>query len=119
MTISHLYYFNLSVAEVSSYSIYFYVNMISGSMVLIVGSPYAVLEKRRKRGGLVPLKSAPPLIPHSVTTETWGGCRPSTPKKLSLYATAIVPVYSQRNLNAVPSTVAYRVYQYLRSLGCR
>ncbi|QSG16386.1 orc1/cdc6 family replication initiation protein [Halapricum desulfuricans] len=37
----------------------------------------------------------------------------STQKKLSLYATAVVPVYSQRNLNAVPSTVAYRVYQYL------
>jgi cell division control protein 6 len=40
----------------------------------------------------------------------------STQKKLSLYATAIVPVYSQRNLNAVPSTVAYRVYQYITSL---
>lgn len=40
----------------------------------------------------------------------------STQKKLSLYATAIVPVYSQRNLNAVPSTVAYRVYQYLTDL---
>lgn len=37
----------------------------------------------------------------------------STQKKLSLYATAIVPVYAERNLNAVPSTVAYRVYQYL------
>nr|WP_246972052.1 orc1/cdc6 family replication initiation protein [Natribaculum luteum] len=40
----------------------------------------------------------------------------STQKKLSLYATAIVPVYSQRNLNAVPSTVAYRVYQFLTEL---
>jgi len=40
----------------------------------------------------------------------------STQKKLSLYATAIVPVYSQRTLNAVPSTVAYRVYQYLTQL---
>ena len=40
----------------------------------------------------------------------------STQKKLSLYATAIVPVYSQRNLNAIPSTVAYRVYQYLTDL---
>jgi cell division control protein 6 len=37
----------------------------------------------------------------------------STQKKLSLYATAVVSVYSQRNLNAVPSTVAYRVYQFL------
>jgi cell division control protein 6 len=37
----------------------------------------------------------------------------STQKKLSLYATAIVPVYSNRNLSAVPSTVAYRVYQYI------
>ncbi|WP_459193836.1 orc1/cdc6 family replication initiation protein [Halosimplex sp. J119] len=40
----------------------------------------------------------------------------SAQKKLSLYATAIVPVYSQRSLNAVPSTVAYRVYQYLTGL---
>jgi cell division control protein 6 len=40
----------------------------------------------------------------------------STQKKLSLYATAIVPAYSQRELNAVPSTVAYRVYQYLTDL---
>jgi len=40
----------------------------------------------------------------------------STQKKLSLYATAIVPVHSQRSLNAVPSTVAYRVYQYLTDL---
>ncbi|RLM53467.1 AAA family ATPase [Halobellus sp. Atlit-31R] len=40
----------------------------------------------------------------------------STQKKLSLYATAIVPVHSKRNLNAVPSTVAYRVYQYLTNL---
>ncbi|WP_323677637.1 orc1/cdc6 family replication initiation protein [Halorubellus sp. PRR65] len=40
----------------------------------------------------------------------------STQKKLSLYATAIVPVHSKRNLNAVPSTVAYRVYQYLTDL---
>ncbi|SEW31756.1 orc1/cdc6 family replication initiation protein [Natrinema salifodinae] len=40
----------------------------------------------------------------------------SAQKKLSLYATAIVPVYSQRNLNAVPSTVAFRVYQYIAEL---
>ena len=40
----------------------------------------------------------------------------STQKKLSLYATAIVPIHSQRSLNAVPSTVAYRVYQYLTDL---
>lgn len=40
----------------------------------------------------------------------------STQKKLSLYATAVVPVYSQRNIDAVPSTVAYRVYQYLTGL---
>jgi cell division control protein 6 len=35
----------------------------------------------------------------------------STQTKLSLYATAIVPVYSQRNLNAVPSTVAYGFFK--------
>ncbi|OAQ51060.1 cell division control protein Cdc6 [Natrinema mahii] len=40
----------------------------------------------------------------------------STQKKISLYATAVVPVYSRQNLNAVPSTVAYRVYQYLTDL---
>src|SRR6056297_459109 len=40
----------------------------------------------------------------------------STQKKLSLYATASVAVHSQRNLNAVPSTVAYRVYQYITDL---
>jgi len=40
----------------------------------------------------------------------------STQKKLSLYATAIVPVYSERNLDAVPSTVACRVYQYITDL---
>jgi len=40
----------------------------------------------------------------------------TTQKKLSLYATAIVPLYSQRTLNAIPSTVAYRVYQYLTDL---
>jgi len=40
----------------------------------------------------------------------------STQKKLSLYATAAVPVYSQRNLDAVPSTVAFRVYQYITDL---
>lgn len=40
----------------------------------------------------------------------------STQKKLSLYATAIVPIYSQRELNAIPSTVAYRVYQYITQL---
>jgi cell division control protein 6 len=37
----------------------------------------------------------------------------STQKKLSLYATAVSSVYSQRNLDAIPSTVAYRVYQFL------
>jgi cell division control protein 6 len=40
----------------------------------------------------------------------------STQKKLSLYATAIVHVYSERTLGAVPSTVAYRVYQYVTEL---
>ncbi|UHQ95176.1 orc1/cdc6 family replication initiation protein [Haloterrigena alkaliphila] len=40
----------------------------------------------------------------------------STQKKLSLYATAIVPVYSHQNLSAVPSTVAFRVYQYIADL---
>lgn len=40
----------------------------------------------------------------------------STQKKLSLYATAIVPVYSQRTLDAIPSTVAYKVYQYITDL---
>ncbi len=40
----------------------------------------------------------------------------SSQKKLSLYATAVVPVHSQRSLDAVPSTVAYRVYQYLTGL---
>jgi cell division control protein 6 len=40
----------------------------------------------------------------------------STQKKLTLYATAVVPVFSDRNLNAVPSTVAYRVYQYVTEL---
>jgi cell division control protein 6 len=40
----------------------------------------------------------------------------STQKKLSLYATAVVAVYTKRNLNAIPSTVAYRVYQYLTDL---
>lgn len=40
----------------------------------------------------------------------------STQKKLSLYATAIVSVHAQRNLKAVPSTVAYRVYQYITDL---
>ncbi|WP_408960406.1 orc1/cdc6 family replication initiation protein [Natrinema sp. 74] len=40
----------------------------------------------------------------------------STQKKLSLYATAIVPVNSRRNLNAIPSTVAFRVYQYIADL---
>jgi cell division control protein 6 len=37
----------------------------------------------------------------------------STQKKLSLYATAVSSVYSQRNLDAIPSTVAYRMYQFL------
>ncbi|MDS0293677.1 orc1/cdc6 family replication initiation protein [Halogeometricum luteum] len=40
----------------------------------------------------------------------------SAQKKLSLYATAVVPVHAQRTLDAVPSTVAYRVYQYLTDL---
>ncbi|MEZ3117779.1 orc1/cdc6 family replication initiation protein [Halobaculum sp. MBLA0147] len=40
----------------------------------------------------------------------------STQKKLSLYATAIVPVYASRQIDAVPSTVAYNVYQYLTDL---
>lgn len=40
----------------------------------------------------------------------------STQKKLSLYATAIVPVYSTQQLRAIPSTVAYEVYQYLTDL---
>ncbi|MFB6176983.1 MAG: orc1/cdc6 family replication initiation protein [Halobaculum sp.] len=40
----------------------------------------------------------------------------STQKKLSLYATAIVPVHSKRPLDAVPSTVAYNVYQYITDL---
>lgn len=37
----------------------------------------------------------------------------STQKKLSLYATATIPIYSERNVSTVPSTVAYRVYQYV------
>ena len=40
----------------------------------------------------------------------------SSQKKLSLYATAIVPVHAKRSIDAVPSTVAYRVYQYLTDL---
>jgi cell division control protein 6 len=40
----------------------------------------------------------------------------STQKKLSLYATASVLVQSERELDAVPSTVAYQVYQYLTEL---
>lgn len=40
----------------------------------------------------------------------------TTQKQLSLYATAIIPLYSRQDLNAVPSTVAYRVYQYLTDL---
>jgi cell division control protein 6 len=40
----------------------------------------------------------------------------STQKKLSLYATAVVPVYAEKTLNAIPSTVAYRVYQYITDL---
>jgi cell division control protein 6 len=40
----------------------------------------------------------------------------SSQKKLSLYATAIVPAYAERNLKAVPSTVAYRVYTYIADL---
>lgn len=37
----------------------------------------------------------------------------STQKKLSIYATATVSVYSNRNLNADPSTVAYKVTSIL------
>jgi cell division control protein 6 len=37
----------------------------------------------------------------------------TTQKKLSLYATAIVPVLSDRKIDAIPSTVAYRVYQFI------
>lgn len=40
----------------------------------------------------------------------------STQKKLSLYSTAIVPVYSSRNLSAIPSTIGYQVYQYITEL---
>ncbi len=40
----------------------------------------------------------------------------STHKKMSLYATAIVLLEAERELDAVPSTVAYRVYQYLTTL---
>jgi cell division control protein 6 len=40
----------------------------------------------------------------------------STQKKLSLYAAASVLVQSERELDAVPSTVAYQVYQYLTGL---
>ncbi|WP_435366090.1 orc1/cdc6 family replication initiation protein [Haloarchaeobius sp. DYHT-AS-18] len=40
----------------------------------------------------------------------------STQKKLSLYATAVVSVYSKRNLDAIPNTVAYQVYQYITDL---
>jgi cell division control protein 6 len=40
----------------------------------------------------------------------------STQKKLSLYATAIVPVYSHQNLHAVPTTIAYTVYQYITNV---
>ncbi|WP_254824920.1 orc1/cdc6 family replication initiation protein [Haloglomus halophilum] len=40
----------------------------------------------------------------------------SSQKKLSLYATAIVPIHAERNLKAVPSTVAYRVYTYIADL---
>lgn len=40
----------------------------------------------------------------------------STQKKLSLYATAVVPVYADRSVSAVPSTVAYQVYQHLAAV---
>lgn len=40
----------------------------------------------------------------------------SAQKKLSLYATAVVPVYARRDLNAVPTTVAYRVYRYITDI---
>jgi len=40
----------------------------------------------------------------------------SSQKKISLYATAVVPIYSRRNLTAVPTTIAYRVYQYLTEM---
>lgn len=37
-------------------------------------------------------------------------------KKISLYANAIVPLYSNRELDAIPSTVAYQVYQFLTEI---
>lgn len=40
----------------------------------------------------------------------------SPQKKLSLYATAVVAALSERDLNAVPSTVAYNVYQFLADI---
>lgn len=40
----------------------------------------------------------------------------STQKKVSLYATAVVATHSNRDLDAIPSTVAYRVYQYITDL---
>lgn len=40
----------------------------------------------------------------------------SSQKKLSLYATAAVAVHTERDINAIPSTAAYRVYQYITNL---
>lgn len=40
----------------------------------------------------------------------------STQKKLSLYATSIVPVYAEKDLSAVPSSVAYNVYQFITDI---
>ena len=40
----------------------------------------------------------------------------SMQKKLSLYATTAVTVHADRELTAVPSTVAFRVYQYLTDM---
>lgn len=37
----------------------------------------------------------------------------SAHKKLSLYATAIIAVHSDRSLDAVPSTIAYNIYKFL------
>lgn len=37
-------------------------------------------------------------------------------KKISLYANAVVPIYSNRELDAIPSTVAYQVYQFLTEI---
>jgi len=56
MSVSQLYYFNLCVLEVSYYLDCFSINIISGCIVLIVVSPYAILEKRRKHGWCGPFE---------------------------------------------------------------